>query len=80
MTIRRLLALLAFLACISPAYGKGSADLILMTGGGLAQPIEIPDSSALRGSIHGVVSLPIGNRPHLQMYRAPAVLFRSSFI
>jgi hypothetical protein len=80
MTIRRLLALLAFLACISPTYGKGSPDLILITGGGLAQPIEITDSSSLKACDSWMVSLPIGNRPHLQMCRAPAVLFRSSFV
>src|SRR5437016_1487891 len=48
MTTRRFIAFLAFLACISPAYGKGSPDLILITGGGLTQPIQITDSSSLK--------------------------------
>jgi len=48
MTTRRLLVLLASLACASLAYGKGSPDLILITGGGLTQPIQITDSSSLK--------------------------------
>ena len=48
MTTRRLLILLASLACVPLAYGKGSADRILITGGGLTQPIRITDPSSLK--------------------------------
>ena len=38
--------LVTFVAVVS-AYGKGPADLILISGGGLNQPIEITDPASL---------------------------------
>src|SRR5689334_9015092 len=48
MTTRRLFTLFAFLACVSLAHAKGSPDLILITGGGITQPIQITDSTSLK--------------------------------
>lgn len=47
MTSRCVLALMVFLAAVPFAYSKGSPDLIVISGGGLTQPIEITDSAAL---------------------------------
>jgi len=47
MTTRYSLVLLVLLAAASFAYGKGSPDMILISGGGLLQPIEITDSASL---------------------------------
>jgi hypothetical protein len=41
-------ALLLLLAGIPLAYSKGSPALILISGGGLAQPIEVTDPSLLK--------------------------------
>jgi hypothetical protein len=40
-------ALLVTLATVPSAYGKGPVDLILISGGGLNQPIEITDPASL---------------------------------
>jgi hypothetical protein len=40
-------ALLVILAAVVSAYGKGPVDLILVSGDGLNQPIEIADSASL---------------------------------
>lgn len=48
MTKRCLFTLLLVLAGIPLAYGKGSPELILILGGGLAQPIEVTDPSLLQ--------------------------------
>src|ERR1043166_2947138 len=45
---RCLSTFLAFLAFVSLAYGKGPVDLILISGGGLSQPISITDASSLQ--------------------------------
>jgi hypothetical protein len=47
MTKRCLFALLLVLAVAPLAYSKGSPDLVLISGGGLAQPIEITDPGSL---------------------------------
>src|SRR5882724_8565291 len=47
MTNRYSVGLLVLLAAASFAYGKGSPDMILISGGGLLQPIEITDSASL---------------------------------
>jgi hypothetical protein len=48
MTKRCLFALLLVLAVVPLAYSKGSPDLVLISGGGLAQPIEITDPGLLK--------------------------------
>ena len=45
---RCIFALLVILAGASRAYGKGSPDLILVTGGALTRPIEITDATSLK--------------------------------
>lgn len=40
-------ALLVTFAAVASAYGKGPVDLILISGGGLNQPIEITDPASL---------------------------------
>jgi hypothetical protein len=39
--------LVVIAAAVSLAYAKGPVDLILVSGGGLNQPIEIADSASL---------------------------------
>jgi hypothetical protein len=48
MTTRRWFGLLVLLAGVPLAYSKGPPDLILISGGGLAQPVEITEPSALK--------------------------------
>jgi hypothetical protein len=48
MTPRCVFALFVLLATVPLAYSKGSPDLILVSGGGLTQPIEITDSASLK--------------------------------
>jgi hypothetical protein len=48
MTTRSVLALFVILAGVPLAYGKGSPDLILVTGGALVRPIEITDATSLK--------------------------------
>ena len=47
MTKCILSTLLLTIAAVPFAYGKGPVDLILVSGGGLNQPIEIADSASL---------------------------------
>ena len=47
MNQRILSAVLVIVAAVPLAYGKGPVDLILISGGGLNQPIEITDPAAL---------------------------------
>jgi hypothetical protein len=48
MTRRCLFALLAHLLGVPLALSKGSPDLILISGGGLSQPIEVTAPGLLR--------------------------------
>jgi hypothetical protein len=48
MTTRWLVALLVVLSAVPLAYSKGSPELIVISGGGLAQPIEISDPTSLK--------------------------------
>jgi hypothetical protein len=48
MQSRLWFVLLIFLSGVPFAFGKGSVDLILISGGGLAKPIEISDPETLR--------------------------------
>src|SRR2546430_15490684 len=48
MTTRCIFALLVFLAVVPLSYGKGSPDLIVISGGGLAQPVEVTDPTSLK--------------------------------
>jgi hypothetical protein len=48
MTKRCLFVLLLVLAVVPLAYSKGSPVLIVISGGGLAQPIEITDPAQLK--------------------------------
>jgi hypothetical protein len=48
MTTRCVFALFAILASAPLAYGKGSPDLILVTGGALSRPIKITDATSLK--------------------------------
>jgi hypothetical protein len=48
MTTRCLFVLLLLFAVVPLAYSKGSPELILVSGGGLAQPLEITDPSLLK--------------------------------
>ena len=41
-------AFLSLLACAPLAYSKGPVDLILVSGGGLTEPIQITDAVALK--------------------------------
>ena len=43
----RILSMLLIFAAVVSAYGKGPVDLILISGGGLNQPIEITDPASL---------------------------------
>jgi len=47
MSNRILSTLLLIFAAVVSAYGKGPVDLILISGGGLNQPIEITDPASL---------------------------------
>ena len=49
MTTRWVFALLVLLASVPLAYSKGSPALILISGGGLAQPIAVTDPSMMKG-------------------------------
>ena len=48
MTSRCVCILAIFFASAPLAFSKGSPDLILISGGGLAQPIEITDPDSLK--------------------------------
>jgi len=48
MAIRRMFALLVLLAGAPLAHSKESPDLILISGGGLTQPVEITDPASLK--------------------------------
>lgn len=48
MTFRLMCVLVVLLAGAPFAFSKGSPDLILISGGGLAQPIEITDPDSLK--------------------------------
>ena len=48
MATRCVLALLILLAGVPLAYSKGSPDLILVSGGGLTQPVEITNPAELK--------------------------------
>ena len=48
MTTRCLVAFFALLTVVPLAYSKGSPDLIVISGGGLSQPIEITDPNSLK--------------------------------
>ena len=47
MTARYVFVLLVLLAGVPLAYSKGPPDLILISGGGLDQPVEITDPASL---------------------------------
>jgi hypothetical protein len=48
MATRRVVALLVLVAGVPLAYSKGSPGLILVSGGGLNQPVEITDPASLK--------------------------------
>jgi hypothetical protein len=48
MTTRYVFVLLVLLAGVPLAYSKGPPDLILISGGGLDQPVEITDPASLK--------------------------------
>jgi len=48
MATRCVFALLVLVAGVPLAYSKDSPDLILISGGGLNQPVEITDPASLK--------------------------------
>jgi len=77
MTMKQcILALLLILTAAPFAYGKGPVDLILISGGGLNQPVEITTPRRSTHSTRGSASLRIGSRSRWWMLRAIAAVLK----